>query len=174
MPMRIVPVEPDHIRALSELAQVSFTETFGYLYPPEDLAHYLHKAYAGPALAAEAADPLQFWRIAFDEDGRAAGYLQCGPVSLPHPDADPSREGELKRLYIHSDFQGRGLGRGLLNLALAHLSERYGAAAQWIGVWSRNHKAQKLYASAGFEKVGDYLFAVGDTRDAEFILRKAP
>jgi RimJ/RimL family protein N-acetyltransferase len=40
-------------------------------------------------------------------------------------------------------------------------------------VWSQNHKAQKLYISAGFEKVGDYLFAVGETRDEEFILRKA-
>jgi ribosomal protein S18 acetylase RimI-like enzyme len=80
----------------------------------------------------------------------------------------------LKRLYIHSDYQGRGLGRSLLNLALDHLNERYGAAAQWIGVWSRNYKAQKLYLSVGFEKVGDYLFAVGETRDEEFILRKAP
>ena len=103
----------------------------------------------------------------------AAIAVSSSPVAIPGY-ADPAREGELKRLYIHSDFQGRGLGRGLLDLALAHLTQRYGAAAQWIGVWSRNHKAQKLYASAGFEKVGDYLFAVGNTRDAEFILRKAP
>jgi ribosomal protein S18 acetylase RimI-like enzyme len=172
--MRILPVESHHIPALSELAIASFVETFGHLYPPEDLAAYLHKSYAEAALAAEVADAAQFWRIVFDETGRAAAYLQCGPVSLPHPEADPSREGELKRLYIHSDYQGRGLGRDLLNLALDHLNEHYGAAAQWIGVWSQNHKAQKLYISAGFEKVGDYLFAVGETRDEEFILRKAP
>ena len=172
--MRIVPVESHHIPALSELAIASFVETFGHLYPPEDLAAYLQKAYAQDVLAAEVADPLQYWRIVFDETGRAAAYLQCGPVGLPHPEADPAREGELKRLYIHSDYQGGGLGRSLLNLALDHLNERYGAAAQWIGVWSQNHKAQKLYMSAGFEKVGDYLFAVGETRDEEFILRKAP
>ena len=42
----------------------------------------------------------------------------------------------------------------------------------WIGVWSENHGAQRLYARHGFEKVGEYEFKVGQTRDHEFILRR--
>ena len=42
----------------------------------------------------------------------------------------------------------------------------------WIGVWSENLGAQRLYARRGFEQVGTYAFAVGRVRDHEFILRR--
>jgi len=99
-------------------------------------------------------------------------YLHCGPVTLPHADADPITQGELKRLYVHSSQQGKGLGKTLMTVAAGWLSETYGDAPQWIGVWSQNHKAQALYMSQGFEKVGGYQFAVGKTMDDEFILRR--
>ena len=171
--MRILPVEPHHISALSQLAMDTFTETFAHLYPPEDLSAFLEKSYAPEKLATETADPAQFWRIVCDGDD-AVAYLQCGPVGLPHPDADPARAGELKRLYVHSSQQGKGLGRMLMAIALNWLGETYGDAPQWIGVWSENHKAQALYRSYGFERVGEYQFPVGQTLDDEFILRRQP
>lgn len=171
--MRILPVEPHHIPALSQLARDTFTETFAHLYPPEDLSAFLAKSYAPEKLAGETADPAQFWRIVYDGDD-AVAYLQCGPVGLPHPDADPARAGELKRLYVHSSQQGKGLGRMLMAIALNWLGETYGDAPQWIGVWSENHKAQALYRSYGFEQVGAYQFPVGQTLDDEFILRRQP
>ena len=42
----------------------------------------------------------------------------------------------------------------------------------WIGVWSENYGAQRFYERHGFEKVGEYGFAVGKTVDREFILRR--
>ena len=42
----------------------------------------------------------------------------------------------------------------------------------WIGVWSENHKARRFYGRYGFEKCGEYDFAVGETRDHEFILMR--
>jgi ribosomal protein S18 acetylase RimI-like enzyme len=171
--MRILPVEPHHIPALSQLAVDTFTETFGHLYPPEDLSAFLEKAYAPRKLAAETADPAQFWRMVHDGDETVA-FLQCGPVGLPHAEADAAREGELKRLYVHSSRQGKGLGRQLLTLAMDWMSETCPGQAQWIGVWSENHKAQALYKAYGFERVGEYQFPVGKTLDDEFILRRLP
>ena len=43
---------------------------------------------------------------------------------------------------------------------------------QWIGVWSGNLRAQNIYRSYGFEKVGDYIYPVGEVLDVEFILKK--
>ena len=99
---------------------------------------------------------------------------QVGPVTLPHPEADSARDGELKRLYVRATHQGQGLGRLLMDMALAEMGDRYGQAPQWIGVWSENHKAQALYAACGFVRVGAYQFAVGETMDDEFILRRQP
>jgi ribosomal protein S18 acetylase RimI-like enzyme len=169
--MRILPVAPHHIPSLSQLAMETFSETFAHLYPPEDLAAFLEKSYAPAKLAAEAADTSQFWRIVYDGED-AVAYLQCGPVGLPHTEADPARQGELKRIYVLGNQQGKGLGKMLMAIALGWLEETYGDAPQWIGVWSQNHKAQALYLSQGFEKVGEYQFPVGQTLDDEFILRR--
>ena len=44
----------------------------------------------------------------------------------------------------------------------------------WVGVWEENFGAQRFYARAGFQHVGDYEFPVGRVRDHEFILRRQP
>lgn len=171
--MDILPVAPDHIPALAALATGTFTDTFGHLYPAEDLAVFLEKSYNHASLLTETQDTHQFWRMAW-QDEKAVGYLQCGPVGLPHAEADPARHGELKRLYVDAATQGRGLGKALMAVALDHLAEIYGNAPQWIGVWSENHRAQALYGAYGFVRVGAYEFPVGHVRDLEFILRRLP
>ena len=170
--MRLLPVASDHIPVLSALAVDTFATTFGHLYPPEDLKAFLETSYNHQTLAEEVADRHYFWRMAWSDDGTVLGYLQCGPVTLPHAEADPARHGELKRLYVASGAQGKGLGKILMATALSHLAERFGDAPQWIGVWSENHRAQALYAAHGFVKVGAYDFPVGTARDHEFILRR--
>jgi diamine N-acetyltransferase len=169
--MHILPIALEHVPALSALAIKTFCDTFAHLYPPEDLQAFLRGSYAPEVLAPQVADPAQFWRMAWDAD-KAVGYLHAGPVGLPHTDADPANQGEIKRLYIDTSQQGRGLGKQLLTIGLDYLSERYGDAPQWIGAWSENHRAQGLYRAYGFEKVGEYGFPVGTTIDHEFILRK--
>jgi diamine N-acetyltransferase len=172
--MTLLPVTPDLVPTLSALAIDSFTETFGHLYPPEDMEAFLRKSYAHDVLLANISDPEQYWRIVLDDSGVGVAYMQCGKVGLPHPEARPDHEGELKRLYVHSSQQGKGLGKTLMNAAIAYMAERFGDAPQWIGVWSENQKAQALYASFGFHRVGEYQFAVGNTLDDEFILRRVP
>ena len=154
---------------LSRLGARTFTETFGHLYPVEDLAAFLVHAYGIERTRADLADPAKAsWLV--ELDGEAIGYASAGPAGLPHDDLKPS-DGELYRLYLFKAHQGGGLGRRLLDTVLAWL-ERDGPRTLWIGVWSLNHGAQRLYGRLGFEKVGDYIFPVGRTMDEEFILRR--
>ena len=67
--------------------------------------------------------------------------------------------------------QGLGLGTKLLTLSLDWM-ETNTDGPLWIGVWSGNDKAQRLYAAYGFENVGEYDYPVGAWRDHEFILRR--
>lgn len=93
----------------------------------------------------------------------------AGPCGLPHPEVTPSC-GELHRLYVRREAQGSGLGRRMLEAVFGWL-ERPGRRL-WIGVWSENFGAQRLYARYGFSKVGEYEFRVGASRDREFILAR--
>ena len=160
---------PADAEALSAIGAATFTETFGHLYPAEDLQIFLAEAYGPARTTKDLADPTKAaWLV--EADGAVIGYAQVGPCELPHPDVTPA-SGELKRFYFLKAWQNRGLGRGLFDAAIGWLL-REGPRDLWIGVWSENLGAQRFYARQGFEKVGEYGFRVGQTVDHEFILRR--
>jgi ribosomal protein S18 acetylase RimI-like enzyme len=77
---------------------------------------------------------------------------------------------ELSRIYLLAHAQGGGRGSSLLNTVLERVEER-GRLALFLGVFSGNTGAQRLYARHGFRHVGEYLFEVGPQCDREFIWR---
>jgi len=160
---------PDDAEALSRIGAETFSETFGHMYPPRDLRAFLDGAYGLEKTRRDLADPARAaWLV--EADGAVVGHALAGPCDLPHDDVTPDC-GELKRLYVLKAFQSGGTGSRLLAETLAWL-ERDGPRRLWIGVWSENLGAQRLYGRMGFGKVGEYEFIVGETRDREFILRR--
>jgi GNAT superfamily N-acetyltransferase len=154
---------------LAALGAATFSATFAHLYPPEDLAAFLAESYSRARIDEQLADPARaLWLV--EAAGTAVGYALAGPCALPHPEVTAGC-GELKRIYLLRDWQGGGRGSRLLAEALAWLEART-TGDLWIGVWSGNLGAQRLYARMGFEKAGEYQFRVGRTLDDEFILRR--
>lgn len=166
---------PADAQTLSDLGRRTFVETFveGFAmgYPPEDLDRFLADGFAPGAFARALERPdCAGWLVEQGPD--AVAYATTGPNGLPHPEGKAA-DGELYRLYVAREAQGVGLGRRLLDLALAWL-ELEKPRRLWIGVWSGNLKAQRLYARYGFSKAGEYEFPVGRVRDREFIFRRDP
>lgn len=167
-------VEAD-AEALGVLGRQTFLDTFvaedGFAipYPADDLAAFLDASFSPEAIRAKLQEPGAAWWVA-ERDGDLLAFANTGPNTLPHPDARASHA-ELRRLYVSKDAQGLGLGTKLLAIALDWM-EANGDGPLWIGVWSGNLKAQKLYAAYGFEKAGEYQYPVGAWRDHEFILRR--
>ena len=154
---------------LSEISVATFSQTFQHLYPPGDLKDFLAESYGVESITKTLTDCANAaWLI--ERQGEIIGHALAGPCSLPHPDVTATC-GELKRIYLLPEYQGGGRGSQMLDTALAWL-DATGPRALWIGVWSQNLGAQKLYESRGFSKVGEYGFKVGETIDHEFILRK--
>lgn len=154
---------------LSALARATFVETFGHLYPDEDLQAFLAEAYAVERQAVILAHPAYaVWLL--ERAGRAVGHCAAGPCGLPHAGVQPG-DGELKRLYLLREAQGGGQGARMMDTAMAWL-ERDGPRPLWVGVWSENHGAQRFYQRYGFAQAGTYEFPVGRVRDLEFIMHR--
>jgi GNAT superfamily N-acetyltransferase len=169
MPTTVRRATVDDAQTLSTLAASTFTETFGHLYPPEDLAAFLAESYAVERQRIILAHPdYAVWFL--EVDGVPVGHAAAGPCGLPHPQVTPG-DGEIKRLYLLPGHQGGGNGTALMAEAMDWLL-RDGPRTLWVGVWSENFGAQRFYARHGFTKVGQYLFQVGSIRDPEFILRR--
>ncbi len=134
----------DDAPTLSALAARTFTETFGHLYPPQDLQAFLEEAYTVERQRVILAHPdYAVWLL--ELDGEAVGHAAAGPCGLPHPDVKPG-DGELKRLYLIKAQQNCGWGSRLLETALAWL-EHEGPRTLWLGVWSENFGAQRRRAN---------------------------
>jgi len=165
----IRPAGPDDAETLAVLGAATFSETFAQQYPPEDLATFLAESHGVDRWRACLADPATAtWLM--EVDGEAVGYAMAGDCGLPHPAVTPAC-GELKRIYLLKAWQGGGRGSRLMEAALAWL-EANKTGSLWLGVWSNNHGAQRLYGRMGFEKAGEYRFRVGETLDHEFIMRR--
>lgn len=154
---------------VADIAARTFVETFGDMYPPEDLAFFLKDSYSVEKQAVILSHP-DYAIFLLERDGVVVGHAAAGPCGLPHPQVAPG-DGELKRLYVLREAQNGGWGARLFDTVLAWL-ERDGPRTLWIGVWSENFGAQRFYGRYGFEKAGEYEFVVGSTRDHEFILRR--
>ena len=179
---------PEDAEALSALASTCFIQTFGQLYSSEDLDRFIHEAYSPEVLRVELADPKRPTWLLFEElsmdaetvpspahahtasEGKLIGYATVCPAHLPHPDVKPT-DGEVQRLYLLREYQGGGRGSMMLQHAIDYLLADE-PRPLWIGVFSENFGAQRLYGRHGFKLVGEYKFMVGNHADREFILRR--
>jgi ribosomal protein S18 acetylase RimI-like enzyme len=149
----------------SALAKRTWADAFGSSVSAEDHAAELEKTrseeYFRSALATDTI-------LVADLGGDLVGYVQFGDVTIPEVEAQPGDQG-LHRLYVETDLHGRGIGRELLDAALAH--PRLAAARRiYLAVWEKNEPARRLYESLGFRAVGTTRFRIGSETMEDLVL----
>ena len=160
-------VPADAIR-LAALGRRSFTETFGHLYRPEDLAAFL-ASHAEQSWAEQLRDSEFAIRIA-EAGGEAVAYAKLGPPSLPFEPTGPAIE--LRQFYVLKPWHGQGVSRELMRWTLDEARAR-GARELYLSVFIDNHRARRFYEGYGFDYVGTYAFKVGSHEDEDLIMRLA-
>lgn len=157
---------PDNAELMARIGPQTFTETFGHLYTPENLAAFLEN-HSVRNWRGELSDPAYAVRIAEDA-GVVAGYAKVGPPSLPFEAQGPAAE--LRQLYVLKPWQGAGIAAALMDWAIAE-ARRRGAEEMFLSVFVDNHRARRFYARYGFEQVGTYDFMVGTHADLDLVMR---
>jgi ribosomal protein S18 acetylase RimI-like enzyme len=155
-------------KALAAFCARSFVDTFGHLYPPEDLSAYLADKYSEAIQRREIADAEVRYRLAFEGD-QLAGYCMMGALDIA---VDAPGALELHRLYVDGHIKGAGVAAALMDDCLAWARAKR-ASALYLSVWENNHRAQRFYKRYGFEHIGEHKFMVGNTADRDFIWRLA-
>jgi len=158
--------EPADAEALAEVFATSFVDTFGHLYPPNDLDAFLSTVTA-EKFRKEIADDRYAFRLAF-EAGKLVGYIKLGPPELPVE--TPPRTVELCQLYVLKDWHGAGVAAALMDWAIAAAAKSRAEHVQ-LSVYVDNHRARRFYERYGFHPVGRYDFMVGSHADEDIVLR---
>jgi GNAT superfamily N-acetyltransferase len=159
---------PEDAALMAEISRRTFSETFGHLYSPENLAAFLAKLNED-TWRSELEDSAYSARIV-EAEGEPIAFAKMAPPSLPFEPRGPSAE--LRQIYVLEPWQGRGIAQELMAWAIAEARKR-GARDLYLSVFVDNHRARRFYERYGFTFVGTYAFMVGDHEDEDHVLRLA-
>ena len=158
----IRPAVPGDEIALGVVGSATFLESYSETIPGPDLISHCQTQHSPEVYKGyiTSNDPNYACWIAESSATKAPiGYAVTSAVEAP----TEGRPGdiELKRIYVFSKYHGTGTGRDLMVQSLQHARE-IGAKRMLLGTYDQNHRAVAFYRRAGFEKVGERRFQVGN------------
>ena len=160
---------PEDFETLRALSIRTYYETFAHLNTAEDMTAYLEDAFNVERLTKEFNDANSSFYLLY-ADGNLAGYLKLNEA-LSQTDINDSDSLEIERIYVSSEFQGVGIGRYLMEQAIAIAKER-NKKYVWLGVWEKNEKAIRFYKKNGFYEIGTHKFVMGKDVQTDYIMQK--
>ena len=153
--------------ALAILAERTFRDAFGARNTAENMDLHCTRSFGTGIQARELADAGLVTTLAA-ESGRLVGFSQLY-LSKPHACITAARPAELNRIYVSSEWQGRGVAQSLMRNVL-DTAAAAGSDILWLGVWEHNPKAIAFYRKFGFEILGDQPFMLGQDRQRDLIM----
>ena len=159
----------EDIDTLRALSIKTYYETFADMNTPENMQAYLDEAFEVNKLLRELSDPNSTFLLLYLNE-LLAGYLKLNEAPS-QTDMNDKTSLEIERIYVSSEFQGEGLGRYLMEQAIAVAAER-NKAYIWLGVWEENKKAIRFYKRNGFYEIGTHSFVMGEDVQTDYVMRK--
>ena len=138
------------VDAVAALARVVWQATYPALISQAQIDAMLADRYAPARIRAQLDDPAHAWRVV-----RAAGT----PVGFAHAYFDGNGF-KLDKLYVHPDYQRRGLGAGLLR-AIEAWARAQATTRLHLQVNRGNEGAIRAYEQYGFRIVESQVFDIG-------------
>ena len=157
------------IPQLRELAVRIYRDTFSGQNTPANMETFLQKDYSVESFNREFDERGSFYFFACDGQ-TPVGYLRLRNNAEAEPYLGKNTI-ELHRLYIDARYQGRQVGKLLMEFALEY-ARNLKVDWIWLGVWEHNPRAQAFYERWGFEKFSEHIFQMGEEAQTDWLLKK--
>jgi len=155
--------------AMRAVAIRSYYDTFADSNTPENMRAFLEESYNLKKLEEEFYEPGSVLCLACEGEN-VIGFLRLRKSNEVEYKLGKNVI-ELQRLYIHTEHQGKQVGKRLMEKAIAFAEENKFEWI-WLGVWERNFNAQKFYSKWGFERFGEHIFQMGDDPQIDWLFKK--
>jgi ribosomal protein S18 acetylase RimI-like enzyme len=157
----------DDAESLARLAERTFRNTFVEASNPTDMDLHCAKNFSVEIQRREILNP-NYVTILADLEGELVAFAQVRLLS-PQQCVIAERPSELYRLYVSSEWHGRGIAHEVMSEVLTTAAHG-GADCVWLGVWEQNPKAIAFYRKYGFKVVGDHVFQVGTDPQRDLVM----
>jgi len=147
----------------------TYNEAFSHLNSQSNMEAYLEKAFNSNKLSDELSNIESLFYFLYTDE-KLSGYLKLNEFKA-QTDIYDQQSLEVERIYVAKEFQGKGLGKILINKAVDVAKAREKSYI-WLGVWERNDKAIQFYKKNGFYEIGRHSFFMGEEEQTDFLMRK--
>jgi diamine N-acetyltransferase len=154
---------------LITLSKQTFFDAFLHLNNPEDMETYAAVAFSQFQMLAEINNQLSCFYFAL-MDNEYVGYIKLN-YGTAQTEFKEKNTAELERIYVTTSYQGKQIGRQLLNFAIETAIEKQ-MLYLWLGVWENNFKAIKFYEENGFIAFGNHEFVLGNDKQRDILMKK--
>lgn len=167
--IRIRTCEAEDAAILALVGQATFLEAFAGVLDGQHILAHCADAHAVARYRGWLADSrYQLWLAEIGPGYAPVGYAMIAPAQFALSDST-SHDLELKRIYVFSKFQGQGLGKKLLQAAIA-AAHACQVQRLLLGVYEHNEAAIGFYTRMGFRKVGTRKFNMGGLECDDYVM----
>jgi ribosomal protein S18 acetylase RimI-like enzyme len=166
---RVRVATPSDAAMIAEMSRRTFYDSFAANNSREDMDKFMNEQFTMEGLIAEVGAPGNIFIVA-DYNGHPAGYARLRENNNP-PELKGMETIEIARIYAEKEMIGKGIGRALMEKAIAIAMEQKKQLI-WLGVWEKNFRAIEFYKSWGFKKFSDHPFVVGNDVQTDWLMKK--
>ena len=157
------------IELLRDFAERTFRVAYEADNDPEHFNNYCKEAFTTAQLRREMEHPHSAFWLGWLGDHLVA-YLKLNFDQQPAFMLGESMV-QVERIYIDPDYQGRGLGEKMLQLAEDQARQAH-ATWIWLSVWQKNPRAIRFYERCGYDICGTEIFEVADDPQLDWVMKK--
>ncbi len=144
---------------ISQLAQTTFDETFGHLFPNREvLLAYFEKTFSLEKIQSSIQKENNVFWVAFVED-IPVGYAKL-KIHSPSQFIAKEKIGQLQKIYVLKEYLSMKIGLELQNTLLQKAKE-LGREYIWLSVYKENSRAINFYKKNAFNQIGKHQFQIG-------------
>ncbi|MDC6391030.1 GNAT family N-acetyltransferase [Maribacter sp. PR1] len=168
MKLDFVPCQLSDLEHLISVSKMTFVHAFKEQNNPDDFNTYIDQAFSREQLHTELTNPnTEFYFVYLK--GQLVAYFKLNQ-SDAQSDIRRNDSMELERIYVLKAFQGKQLGKKILDWVKSKVSKAH-KSFLWLGVWEKNQRAIKFYERYGFYKFGTHPYFIGSDEQTDWLMR---
>ncbi len=161
-------VKPSEAQQLREIAMATFIATYGAHNSAANMERYLAQNFNPEQVTRELENSECEFFFA-ELSGKVVGYIKLNQGTA-QTETVLDHAIEIERIYIIEEYQGKNLGRKLLD-RVKELAKKRRIKTIWLGVWENNPKAIGFYEKNGFVTFDKHVFKLGEEDQTDFLMK---
>jgi ribosomal protein S18 acetylase RimI-like enzyme len=158
----------EDIPLLATISERTFRDAFEDQNNPDDFEQHIKSAFSLNTIRKEVLNEHAAFYFVKDKD-EVLGFFKVNNYGA-QTDIHDEQSLELERIYILSDYQGRGIGSWIMEQVIS-MARAAGKSYIWLGVWEANIKAIRFYEKLGFATFGKHPFYIGQDKQMDWLMR---